>query len=185
MKVLPCILVVVLFFCGCGATSSELDSAMELRQKILTASCSFTTEVTADYGDEIYCFRMDCNTDTAGNMTFTVVEPASIAGITGEISTDFARLTFDGTVLSFPPLTEGKLSPVTAPWIFMKTLRSGYLSGCGKDGEGLRIFAADSYDDNALQLSILTDAATIPVQADIFWNQQRILTLQISDFVIL
>lgn len=185
MKIIACILTVVFLFTGCGRTSSELDAAMELRQKLLTGNCSFTADITADFGDELYCFRMDCNVDSCGNMIFSVVEPASIAGITGTISADDAKLTFDETVLSFPALAGGRLVPVIGPWVFMNTLRSGYLSGCGKEGDGLCILADDSYDDNSLQLNILTDAAAVPYQADIFWNQQRILFLQISNFAFL
>ena len=184
MKLICCVLTVILSFTGCGTTSSALDDAMELRQKLLTNCCSFVADITADYGDELYCFQMMCSTDTAGRMTFTVIEPASIAGITGEIRADDAKLTFSETVLSFPPLAGGRLAPVAGPWVFINTLRSGYLTGCGQEGDNLLILADDNYEDNALQLEILTDANMVPLQADIFWNQQRILSIQISDFVI-
>ena len=157
---------------------------MELRQKLLANGCSFTADITADYGDELYCFQMESTVDTAGTMTFTITEPASIADIAGTIHADDAKLSFDGTVLSFPMLADGRLAPVAGPWVFMNTLRSGYISACGKKQEGLLILADDSYSDNALQLEILTDAATIPLRAEIFWNQQRILSIQITDFVI-
>ena len=185
MKLVCCILSVALILSGCAAISDELDLAMELRQKLLVKSCSFTSDITADYGDTLYNFQMQCKTDTAGNMTFTVTSPDTISGITGQISSTDAKLTFEGTVLTFPPLSGGKLAPVMAPWVFINTLRSGYLSGCGKEGEHYLILADDSYEENALQLEILTDNAMIPVQADIFWNQQRILSIQIRDFVIL
>ena len=95
-----------------------------------------------------------------------------------------AKLTFSEIVLSFPPLAGGRLAPVAGPWVFINTLRSGYLTGCGQEGDNLLILADDNYEDNALHLEILTDANMVPLQADIFWNQQRILSIQISDFVI-
>ena len=184
MKSIILLLSVIILFSGCGCASSEIDAAMELRQRLLLGNCSFTAEITADYGDELYQFQMDCNTDTTGTMSFTVTEPASIAGITGTINAEDANLTFDKTVLSFPPLAGGRLSPVSSPWIFINTLRSGYLSACGKQADNLFILADDSYGDNALHLEILTTTNTIPIQADIFWNQQQIITLNIRNFVI-
>ena len=182
---------IVRFEQGAAADPVWLDQrdgtapALTLREELLNADgCSFDALITADYGDELYCFQMMCSTDTAGRMTFTVIEPASIAGITGEIRADDAKLTFSETVLSFPPLAGGRLAPVAGPWVFINTLRSGYLTGCGQEGDNLLILADDNYEDNALQLEILTDANMVPLQADIFWNQQRILSIQISDFVI-
>ena len=175
----------MLILSGCALNSNALDAALELRQTLLIKSCSFVADITADYGDEIYNFQMQCSTDTAGNMTFTVTSPETISGITGQIGSEDAKLTFDGTVLSFPPLSDDKLAPVMAPWVFMNALRSGYISGCGKSGDHFLILADDSYEENALQLEILADDTMCPVQADIFWNQQRILTVQICDFTIL
>jgi len=185
LKFIVYLLSCVFLLNGCSTSSSELDTAMDLREKMLTGSCSFIADITADYADALYCFRMDCSMDSAGTMTFSVIEPASIEGITGTISADSGKLTFDDAVLAFPILADDRLTPVAAPWIFVKTLRSGYLSGCGKEGEGLRIFVDDSYAENALQLEITMDAEAVPTQADIFWNQQRILSLQIDNFVIL
>ena len=157
---------------------------MELRRKLLLNSCTFVAKITADYGEELYNFQMQCSSDTTGTMTFTVTSPDSVSGISGQISSDSAKLTFDGTVLTFPPLAGGKVVPVTAPWIFIHTLRSGFLSACGSDGDNRLILADDSYEENALHLEILTDATMKPLQAEIFWNQQLILSIEISDFVL-
>ena len=184
MKRIFCILIAMFLLNGCGTTTSEMDAAIELRQKLLVNSCSFVADITADYGDTLYTFQMQCSVETSGNLTFTVIAPDTIAGITGQINHEDAKLTFDNTVLSFPPLSDGKLAPVMAPWVFMNTLRSGFMSACGKEGEEYLIFADDSYADNALHLEIRADSAMVPVGADIFWNQQRIVSIQISDFMI-
>ena len=184
MKRIFCIFIAMFLLNGCGTTTSEMDAAVELRQKLLVNSCSFVADITADYGDELYNFRVQCSADASGNMNFTVIAPDTISGITGCIDRDNAKLTFDDTVLSFPPLSDGKLAPAMAPWVFINTLRSGFLSACGKNGDLYLILADDSYADNALKLEIWADPALVPVSADIFWNQQRIVSIQISDFII-
>ena len=185
MKFVIFLLSCIIVLTGCVTDTSELDAAMELRERMLTSSCSFTAEITADYAEELYHFRMDCSADSAGTLTFTVTEPTSIAGITGQIDATDAKLTFDDMILSFPVLADGRLTPIAGPWILINTLRSGYISACGKEGDGIRILADDSYAENALKLEIITNGENMPTQADIYWNRQRILCLQISNFVIL
>lgn len=176
----------LLLLAGCTGKGEELDRAMALRADLLAASgCSFTACITADYGDEIQEFTLECTADNQGNLNFTVTEPQSISGITGNISTDGGKLTFDDVALAFPLLAGEMASPVSAPWIFLKTLRSGYLTAAGEDGEYLRLTIDDSYEDDALQVDIWLDSETKPVQADILYDGSRILSLRISNFQIL
>ena len=185
MKSIICCLTFVLLFTGCSNASAELDAVLDLREEILSNPCSFTAAITADYVDELYHFQMNCHVDTSGTMVFTVTKPDTLSDITGTINSETANLTFDDVIISFPPLADGRLSPVTGPWVFINTLRSGYISACSKEKDGYFILADDSYDDNALQLEILTDSTGTPIHAEIFWNQRRIITLKIRDFVIL
>ena len=68
----------LLFFTGCSGASREIERGMALRAKLLKASsCSFDTQITADYGDKTYQFSMACQGDAQGNLTFTVTAPAS------------------------------------------------------------------------------------------------------------
>lgn len=184
MKIAAVILVVCLL-CGCGAGDEQLEQAMDLRKKLLESQiCSFTAVITADYGDAVYTFQMECNTDKEGTLHFTVTDPETIAGITGSISQDRAALTFDDKVLAFPMLADGELTPVCAPWIFMNTLRSGYINGCCEEKSGICIYIDDSFKEKPLHLMIYTDQNSIPVAAEIIWQERRILTLDIRDFTI-
>ena len=109
---------------------------MKLRSRILQASaCVFRMDITADYEDQLHTFSMDCRMDSQGSVTFTVLKPDTIAGITGMLSGDGGGLTFEDTVLHFPMLADGRLSPVSAPWILMKTLRGGnMIAACEEEG---------------------------------------------------
>ncbi len=176
----------VLMLTGCGKQTEELDKAMNLRARLLNSQgCSFEAEVTADYGDKTYTFLMECQTDAQGNLTFTVREPEVISGITGKITGENASLTFDDAALSFELLADGQLSPVGAPWIFVNTLRGGYVTSCGQDGEYIRLTVDDSYEDDAFTLDIWLENEDTPIQAEILWEGHRILTIAVRNFTIL
>ena len=156
-----------------------------LRNKIANANgCAFTAVITADYSDVIYTFKMICKTDNTDDLTFEVIEPESIQGITGYISKENGKLTFDDKVLLFATIAEGRLTPVSAPWVFMNALLGGYISGCTTESEDMLVYISDSYAENALKLTVRI-AEGLPAYAEIFWNDQRVVTLVVEDFCIL
>ncbi len=175
----------VVLLTGCKSGKAPLDKAMALRSKMLTANgCRFYTTITADYGEQIYIFSMDCTTDQQGNLNFSVTEPATIAGITGTVSAKGGAITFDDKVLAFQTMADGEISPVTAPWVFVNTLRSGYIKGCAETDDCMEISIDDSYEEEALHLQIIV-RNDLPVSAEIFWKGRRVLTLSIENFACL
>lgn len=175
----------VLLFTGCSSENSELDRGMALRSKLLSAdSISFDAEITADYGDKIHSFSMECRADSLGNLNFAVTAPETISGITGTVTQEGGKLTFDETALHFDLMADETLSPVSAPWVMMKTLRSGYLKSAGMEEESLRLTIDDSYEDDALQLDIWLDGNDLPLLAEILQDGRRILSLRVSNFQI-
>ena len=115
-------------------------------------------------------------------MTFTVTKPETIAGITGSISAAGGKLTFDDQAIAFDLLAEGQLSPIAAPWVFIKALRSGYLTSSGNDGEYLRLTVDDSYADDAMHLDIWLGQGDLPVRAEILWKGRRLLSMDVGNF---
>lgn len=184
MKKLVSVLVLLIVLAGCAGSNQELDRAMALRAKLLAADCSFDAVITADYGDKIHSFGVSCTADGQGNVTFTVTEPETIAGITGTISGEGGKLTFDDAALAFELLADGQVTPVSAPWLFMKTIRGGYVTSCGADGEQLRVSIDDSYEEDALHLDIWLGEGDLPVRCEIVYDDRRILSLQVSNFTI-
>ena len=184
MKRILSLLLTVLLLSGCKGADDEMDRAMALRSKMLARGVSFEAVITADYGDKLHSFSLACQTDAQGNLTFSVLQPEVIAGITGRLTAAGGKLTFDAAALAFPLLADGQLTPVAAPWILIKTLRSGYLTSCGADGQYLRLAIDDSYEDDALHLDIWLDEARLPGHADVLENGRRILSLDVSNFVI-
>lgn len=185
MKKIAAVLITLVIFSGCTGKRDELDRAMKLRAELLACeSCSFDTKITADYGDELHTFAMNCQGDNDGAISFTVSEPESIAGITGSIEAGEGSLTFDGTALAFPLLADDQVTPVSGPWILMKTLLGGYLTACTQEEDLLHLTIDDSYEEDALQLEIWLNEDNHPVAAEILYDGRRIVTMNIENFQI-
>lgn len=182
-KILAVIAVLVLLLSGCENKDASMDQALSLREQLQQKECSFYVEITADYGDEVYEFGMDCQADTVGNLTFLVSSPESIQGIAGTVDGKGGKLTFDDTVLSFAMLADGQITPVSAPWILIRTLRAGYIHASTETQTGYKLIIHDSYEEDSLQLDIWLDTEGLPVSAEILWQGRRILSLCVNNFV--
>lgn len=183
MKRILMVFIAILFLFGCSNAKSSVEPGLKLREKLLSGNgCKFTAVITADYGDVTQTFSMDCAADADGNIDFTVLEPEAISGITGKISNEGGRLTFDDHALAFSLLADGQIAPVSSPWIVLKTLRSGYIRACETKKEGAHLIIDDSYEDDALQLDIYLSSDHIPVQADILWRGKRYLSVAVKNF---
>lgn len=186
MKRLAVFLLVALLLSGCSGQNAELERVMAFRADLLgSGGCSFDAVITADYGDAVYTFGVSCKADGQGDLEFRVDSPETIAGITGTVSSGEGKLTFDDTALTFPLLADGQVAPVSAPWLLVKTLRSGYVTSCGTDGDKLRVSIDDSYAEDALHLEIWLGEGDIPEYAEILWKDRRIVSLEVKSFQIL
>ena len=183
MKQIVAVFLTVVMLTGCTGKRDELDRAMKLRANLLGClGCSFDVTVTADYGDAFYTFVMNCQTGGRGDLQFTVLQPESLAGITGEISSGEGKLTFDDVALHFPLLADDQVTPVSGPWILMKTLLGGYLTAANEEGDLLHLTINDSYEEEALQMEIWLDGNDMPVNAEILYDGRRIVTMVVENF---
>ena len=183
MKRITALIFVFVLLTGCTGKRDELDRAMKLRASLLGClECSFDVAVTADYGDKLHTFSMNCQTNGRGDVDFTVLQPESIAGITGKIASGEGKLTFDDVALSFPLLADDQVTPVSGPWILMKTLLGGYLTAACEEDDLLHLTIHDSYEEDALQLEIWLSAEDVPVCAEILYGGRRIVTMNVENF---
>lgn len=158
---------------------------MTLRANLLACeACTFVAKITADYGDAVQTFSLRCEGTSDGNLGFEVLEPESISGITGRFTSGKGELIFDDAALSFPLLADGQVTPVSAPWILLKTLLGGYLTACTMEDDLLRLTINDSYEEDALQMEIWLDGEDCPVQAEIVYDDRRIITMGVESFQI-
>ena len=157
---------------------------MDARSKFQSSPCRFRVTVSADYGDMIHTFVMDCETDRQGNVEFMVAAPDTISGITGTLTAESGFLTFDGEMLAFELLADGQLSPVSAPWVLVSTLRGGYLRYAADTDRGLHLTIDDSFEDEPMQVDVWLENG-IPTGAEILWQGRRILTMRVENFAFL
>ena len=153
-----------------------------LREKLSKSGCQFEAAVTSDFGDATYVFSLRCSFTVDGKMQFAVVSPVEIADISGTISGEKGELVFDDTILAFPTLADGDLSPVSAPWHVIRALKSGYLSSVVTDNNRLSMTIDDTFSSEPLRVVIRLDASDLPEYAEIFWNGRMILCTHISGF---
>ena len=186
MKLTGVLFLILFLLTGCDDTPKEIERGMAFRSLLLRGNgYSFDAKITADYVDSIEYFAVSCTGNSEGALSFTVTEPETIAGITGDVSEEAGILTFDTIAVQLDKMAENRVTPVSAPWIFLKTLRSGYIrSGC-MEGELLRLTLDDSFEEDALQLDIWMDERDVPIRGEILWNGRRILTLDIENFTVL
>lgn len=182
MKKVITMLMVVLLLTGCRDTGETQDQLLKLREQLQQRPCRFTAHIQSDFGKTVYEFSLDCQFDTAGNMTFSVISPESIAGITGTVSGTGGSLTFQETALGFPLLAEGELSPVSAPWLVIKGLRGGYLAAWGRQGQQLSLTVDDSFLGEDMQLRLTLDEDRSPLSAEILWEGRCILSVGVDGF---
>ena len=163
-----------------------MERALDIRRKIALANkCTFDLDITADYGEYFHEFGMKCEIDNTGSIIFTVTEPESISGITGKLSASGGELTFDDSVLLFPMMADGVLSPVSGPWLLSKALRGGYIKGAGNSGAGLVVQIDDTFEGSAFQINIITDSVDCPVSAEVIWQGRRVLAMLVENFQIM
>lgn len=186
MKRFAWLCMLVFLLAGCSSENKPLERGLAFRSRLLSAQgCQFGVKITADYGDTLHVFSADCRGDSSGALSFRVMEPETLSGISGTVSDTGGMLTFEDTALSFPLLADDQLSPVSAPWIFLKTLRSGYLTSACFEENLLRLTIDDSYEEDSLQLDIWMKEDSVPVRADILYDGKRILSLEIENFAFL
>ena len=183
MKRILILLLTAVLLAGCTGKRDEMDRCMALRADLLAAQgCSFDVSVTADYGDAVQSFRLRCEGRSDGTLGFEVLEPESIRGVAGRFAAGKGELVFDGTAVSFPLLADEQVTPVSGPWILLKSLLGGYLTACTMEDELLRLTVDDSYEEDALQLDVWLNGEDEPVQAEILYDGRRILTMTVENF---
>lgn len=183
MKLIFAIFVSLAFLTGCSGNAGGVNEALALRQSISQgAGCSFSARLTADYGDRVCEFAVDCRADPTGTVDFTVVEPESIQGISGSVSEDGGKLLFDDQVLLFEPLMDGQVTPAIGPWLMIKALLSGYIRSVSDTDGILQITIDDSFAGESFQLILTLDKDRLPQSGEIIWKNRRILTVQVENF---
>ena len=172
----------LVFFLGCSGPDPAMEAALALRSRCLASEqVSLRAEVRADYITTVEEFSLACDLDREGTMAFQVLEPEEIADIRGTVRGTEGSVEFDETVLAFALLAEGRLSPLSAPWVLMKAIRSGCINAAGTEGDGVHVIIDDSYADNALTVDLWLEEGRV-TEAEIAWEGRLCVTMTVEDF---
>ena len=175
---------ICLLLTGCGGKpQSDLQRARDLRTALLEAGgCSFTAAITADFGDRVYDFSVQCDYAPESGARITVLQPEEISGITAQVTGRDAVVEFEGLALDFGQMAGGNVTPMESAWMLAHCWDSAYVDSAGADGDLLRITYLEGYRDRELRVDTWLDASGVPVHGEILYNGVRCLTLEISQF---
>ena len=183
MKKFICLLA-ILTLTGCASGNGAMEQALQARSDLLSAKqVSFDAKICADYIDHVEQFTLRCQVNEAGAVKFEVIDPEVISGITGSVAGMQGTLTFDDTVLAFPLMAQERISPVSGPWVMMRSLRSGQITACAEEDGLLHLTVDDSYGEDPLTLEIWLRDDTV-VAAEIAWRGMRQMTMELEAFTI-
>lgn len=167
---------------ACAKPTGEASPAAEFRAALVNADgCSFRAEVTADFGDTVQSFTLDCAADADGKTELTVVSPESIAGITATVADAAGTITYDGMAMDFGLLADGQVAPAAAPALAVECWLRAYISSSGREEELYRVTYENGYDEKTLTVDTWFENG-LPISAEVCYNQQRILRLVLTDF---
>lgn len=169
---------------GC-AVKNPAQLPLRFRTALLQAGgCTFTAAVTADYGDTVTAFTLDCVYSPQTGAELTLLEPDSIAGIHARVDASAAFVTFDETQLAFDALANGTLAPLAAPYVLGRCWSEEYIDTTGTEDGLLRTTYRMGYEKQELIVDVwFSEQPLAPVRAEISYGGRRVLCAQLSDFV--
>ncbi len=173
--------------CSCAPESGTPEkAAREIRVEYLAAEqFTMTIDVTADYGDKIYKFKMRW-TGGAELGELEIIEPEIIRGLKAEISEKSGTLVFDGAAFDTGGLFGEGASPVEIAPLMIKSWKNGYISECAKEKlYGVTAIAITVEISDSERLITWFDSEThIPIRAELSENGYTAIFAEFGDVVL-
>ena len=145
---------------GCASEESVLEPAIKFRADLLQAGgCSFRAKIEADFGDRVELFAVDCDYVTDGG----------------------GMITYDGMAVEFGLLANGNVIPAAAPALTALCWSGEYIAAAGTEENAYRVTYEKDYGDKRLQIDTYFKN-DLPFFAEVCYNHQRILKLDLSDY---
>lgn len=174
-------MLLLLLLCACGAGETSAQTPVSLRTGLKNAEgCSFIAAVTADYGEYIRQFTLECCCSPDESI-LTVTEPDNAAGITAVVSGDQAAVSFGDTILAVEEFTTRRISPMAAPYILERAWSQGYISATGTDGARETVEYLLGYGSDELIITTYFENG-MPMEAEISDGVSVLISCEISDF---
>lgn len=179
-KTIFCMLLLVLLP-GCTSGEKTLEPAILFRADLLNAAgCSFSAQVSADFGDLVYEISMDCVVSD-GTTSVTVTSPDTLSGITAHIANETGTVTFDEVALDFGVLQDGNFAPMAAPGIVAQCWQTAYIAAAGEADGSYCVTYEQGYQDEKITVDTWF-ADQIPQYAELRNGEKCLVKMTISNF---
>ena len=186
-RILWVLVLLCLLFTACGSQKIDdrMQSAIDFRTTLMqNGGCSFMARVNADYGERVYEFTMQCQYFADREAHLTIIEPEMISGITAVVRQDGATVEFHDIELDFGTMANGRIAPMTLPWLLGKAWSSEYIQSAGKDGDGSLVTYLMGYADEELVVETWFGPEMVPLRCEISHGGVRYLTVTVSEFIL-
>lgn len=174
-----------LLLSGCQKTEeSEVQKALDFRTALLAApACAYAAEVTADFGDRVFEFGLDCSYNAQENSAaLTVTSPELIAGIEAAVDGEQAQVTFEETSLELGTMAGGHVAPLQLPQLLGNAWAYGYVESQAAEGDGWLVTYRTGYGTEELLIYTRFDESLSPRQAEVYYDGACVLTAEIDSF---
>lgn len=170
------------FLLGCRGEENSISKAVDFRASLVQAGgCRFQAEISADFGENVVQFAVDCQADADGRTNLVVIHPETLAGITLTVTENGGKITYDGMAMDFGLLAEGNVIPAAAPAIAATCWLKEYIASAGME-EGLyRVTYEKDFDEKMLKVDTWYENG-VPICAEVCYNNERILKITITNF---
>lgn len=170
--------------CACaGKRTESVQAPVDFRAALLQAGgCSLRLEGTADVGERVYAFTVDCVCGADGSVELKILEPESLAGITASTDGKTGRLQFDDVCVTFGLLADSRFSPMEAPGSLVRAWLEGYIASAGTEGEERCVVYEVGYDGDAYRVETRFNSDGVPIRAELARDGKVLCRLGISEF---
>ena len=184
-SLLPWAVGICLLLSACGGAQDEpVQEALDFRVSLLESSaCTYSADVTVDYGDRLYTFSMDCTYHPQENSAeLTVTDPETIAGIRAEIAGEEAMLQFDDVTLELGSMGDGRLAPMQLPQLLGDAWAYGYVESQARESDSWLVTYRCGYGEDMIMIYTWFDGTMAPLQAEIYLDDVRVLTAELESY---
>lgn len=174
-----------LLLTGCAGTENTMQPALDLRAALLEAGgCTFTAEVTADFGETVFSYAAQCLYD--GTQTrLTLTAPEALAGVGATVAEDGVSVEFDGIVLELGTLAGGHLAPLSATALLCRCWAREYISSAGTADGGTIVTYLHGYDEAEFTVETTISPDGAPISGEIAADGRTAAFVTITDFTYL
>lgn len=165
-RVIAPVLMITLLFAACGG-GAAIEEQVEARRDALAAAerISFTAEVTADLGSEVFVSTLAC-TVTPEQVSMEVLSPELVAGVTASVAAGEGKTAIEYGAVQLIVGAPDAPGPFTALPLLCEALRAGHVIRAWRE-DGL--VAAEFYAGDDYGLTVwFTESGLVPVHAELY-----------------